>query len=520
MNHPRLCACTLGTLAGFLGCVSAFESRAQITSIAPLTDIPVEEYRVSAEVWGALYQRITGVKSIHLTASGPGTDPVLAILWEFPGRREALRALTQTEWNALLQGIPVVASVPGPILSSDSDFQGAGDANAYDIRSAYVGYDPEGNLVCALLAGGPQNDPRVLVARPSSQATVVMAGDPVPRPFHPDFTGTNFAEFRAPTIVRTNVVIFPAAGQNFSGVYARPIEGGEIRVLAENFAVAGDEFGDIFNAVPAPDGTNVLFTARTGIYAVAPDGSQPVRLLTAGGEYSPGKVWNQPGSIDAESTTIVFEAYDQDFRPGVFQVRNFAAPSHEWTVTLVAGAGTPVPGGSGKLAGAQRPIVFGDLTIFEGFGPTGFLGTFGARDGTVFPVLRRGDLLDGKPVSIGVYYQGSLLGNQLGLSVQFQDLTSAPYLVTFGDPPALARFLPGTADYSPTGGFTATITGEPGRAYQLEFADPTEPFRIVPSNVSWSAVGPPAPLVNPEQRVHDPGAAGQPGRLYRLRSAP
>lgn len=520
MNHPRPRAHTLGALAGCLGCFPAFESRAQITSIAPLADIPVEEYRVSAEVWGALYQRITGVKSIHLTPSDPGSDPVLAILWEFPGRRDALRTLTQIEWNVMLQGVPVVAGVPGPIVSSDSDFQGVGDANAYDIRSVYVGHDPEGNLVCAMLAGGPQNDPRVLVARPSSQATVAIAGDPVPRPFHPDFTGTNFTEFRSPTIARTNLVVFPGAGQNFSGVYARPIEGGEIRVLAENFAVAGNEFGDIFNAVPAPDGSNVLFTARTGIYSVAPDGSQPVRLLTAGGEYTPGEVWNLQGSIDAEGTTLVFDAYDENFRSGVFQVRNFDSPSNELTVTLVAGASTSVPGETGRFSGAQRPIVFGGLTIFEGFGPTGFLGVFGARDGTVFPVLKRGDRLDGKPVSIGVYYPGSLLGNQLGLAVQFQDLTSAPYLVTFGGPPAIVRFLPGTAYYSPTGGFTATIAGEPGRTYQLEYADPSAPFRIVPPVVSWNAVGPPVSLVNPEQPVHDPDAAGHPGRVYRLKSAP
>ena len=491
--------------------------QAQVVSVQQLLDVQVEAYRVDPEVWGELYQRITGVSSIQLTESSPGSDPVLAILWEFPGRRTAALAITQTEWDVVLMGglPPLLERMPRP--SSETDFDGADDPTNYRIVTTYAGKDPEGKGVFAMLVQNDAFEQYVVLARTDLASTVIRRGDKVPRSEEPDpiLVGGEFTEFRSPVLHGAHVV-FAGSGRNFTGVYTRPIDGGELSVLAESFLPIGNRYGTIHSTDVGEDGT-IYFTSNKGIYSTRTEGADPQLIASVGSEYAPGKGWSNPTTLEVDGDQMVFGAYDAGQRPSVFWIQNLSSSPAEVSVSYIAGGETPIPGGLGNFAATQLPILSGNSVVFEGYGRTGYLGVFGSgADGIVFPILKRGDLLDGKSVSLGGYQNGSLLGHTLGLAVQFQDFTSAPYLVTLRGGEPEIEFIRGIAAFSPQLGFRASFTGKVGKTYQLEFAE-NAPLESS-SDPTWIPLGTSTVEETGIGVLNDPAAINKPSRLYRVTS--
>jgi hypothetical protein len=440
---------------------------------------------------------------------------------EFPGRIDGVGHAALSQWNAVDGSGGAVVPDGFTGFGSHTDFGGPGDPGVYAFQSLDGQLDSQGRVRCAVIGRDQSFQSTVFFVQnvgPSPEVTVkyktiAKAGDAVPRASTPAFTGTTFTEFRSP-LLTTDGVVFAGAGQNFTGAYAYPTEGdgGPVTVVAESFALETGGVGGISDVAERGDGT-LLVAGTEAIVALEREGGTVVAVLDSG-IWPEHPSFSNIQSIDADGDRVVIGAYDEQFRPAVYEIgiQNLGGTPPEVTVKYIAGADTPIPGGTGNFSGAQLPAVSDELVVFEGFGSSGYIGAFAAQGEDVFPIVKRGDVLDGGNVSLAAYQDGSLLGNQLGLAVFFDDFTSAPYVVTIGEAtgPELPEFVPGSLTFSPAGGFAATARGPVGATFAIE----SKSGDVLQS--PWTEIGE-VFFREAEQVILDPAGVNK-SKLYRFRA--
>jgi len=274
-------------------------------------------------------------------------------------------------------------------------------------------------------------------------SNVVKVGDsvpPRPSPTPPGATATITA--LSNVAIAQDYVAFAASGAGFTGAYAKKISDGVVRTVAENFG--SNQYGSI-SAVAMHGEREVIFSAN-GFYRGDAEGATAPTLITS--------------AIGGTLTDI-----DGDFAG----VMGFQSGYKVWKLNLLNGSfqtivqqGDPRPGG-GIFSVVQRPGISPDMVVFEGFDENfAYIGIFAWVNGTILPIARKNDMLDGKIIQFPVFEPGAVDGNRMGFVAHFTDGTAGAYVASIGATQLSAAVSRKTHAGAGTFDIPLPLTGLPG----------------------------------------------------------
>lgn len=168
--------------------------------------------------------------------------------------------------------------------------------------------------------------------------------------------------------------------------------------------------------------------AVAGLYYDRNDGVGP-RLIADTSTAVPagsGNFMNFAGS-DADGLDVAFVGRDSSNISGVY------AGTDSANLRVVVNRTTPVPGESGNFLGVSNPLAYNEgVILFSGFWSGGGFGLFAEAGGTIYSVLKKGELLDGKVVEQAYCRTQNKDGRNLLILVRFQQgFAPALYWVTY-----------------------------------------------------------------------------------------
>jgi hypothetical protein len=288
----------------------------------------------------------------------------------------------------------------------------------------------------------------------SEISNVVRVGDSVPERASPTRSnaGTTIDSLHggagttinslAAVAIAPDYVAFAASGSGFTGAYARKISDGVMRTVAENFA--SNQYGSIYSVAMHGD-RDVIFSAN-GFYKGDAEGATEPTLITS--------------AIGGTLTDV-----DGDFAG----VMGFDSGYKVWKLNLLNGTfqtivqqGDPRPGG-GIFSVVQRPGISPDMVVFEGFDENfTYIGIFAWVNGTILPIVRKNDMLDGKIVQFPAFEPGAVDDNLMGFVAHFTDGTAGAYLASVGITDVTAAVSRKTHGSAGTFDINLPVTGSPG----------------------------------------------------------
>jgi hypothetical protein len=272
---------------------------------------------------------------------------------------------------------------------------------------------------------------------------------------------TNFLELYGPSPSRSGPVAF--IGIDFDdledGVYTG--SGGPLARVAdtstrvpgraENFEyfyeVRADREKVVFVADSSSDSGVYLHDTVTGALSRVADTSTPVPGLT---EDFTGFADGLHG-LDLDGATVAFIGSFDSSRVGAGGV--YVADVASGLITPIADTDARIPNGEGEFRDAFTAVAVDDGHIAFGYGLDGnprtrpptpqtpFFGVYTNLGGLLEPLLRAGDVLDGKVVGRAFVGSEGLDGNQIAISVVFTDDSEAIYVATLIPEPASLALL-------------------------------------------------------------------------------
>ncbi|PCJ54862.1 MAG: hypothetical protein COA70_04005 [Planctomycetota bacterium] len=169
------------------------------------------------------------------------------------------------------------------------------------------------------------------------------------------------------------------------------------------------------------------FGAVNGLYLMENNGLGP-QVVADTSTAVPGGAGNfmNFASADFDGTEVAFMGRDSNNAGALY------AGTSPANIRRVAGAGTPVPGEVVNFLGISNLVAIdGGAMAFSGYWSGGD-GLFVSQNGVISSVVKRGDVLDGRPVQQAFCRPGSMDGNFLLVDVRFlvgMSLKPALYLV-------------------------------------------------------------------------------------------
>jgi hypothetical protein len=274
-------------------------------------------------------------------------------------------------------------------------------------------------------------------------SNVLKVGDAVPpRPSPTPPGATNTITALSNVAIAQDYVAVAASGAGFTGAYAKKISDGVVRTVAENFST--NQFGMI-SQVGMHGDREVIFAAN-GFYRGDAEGATTPTLITS--------------AIGGTITDI-----DGDFAG----VMGFQSGYTVWKLNLINGnvqtivqQGDPRPGG-GIFSVVQRPGISPDMVVFEGFDENfAYIGIFVWVNGTILPIVRKNDVLDGKVVQFPAFEPGAVDGNRMGFVAHFTDGTAGAYVASVGATQLTAAVSRKTHGSAGIFDINLPLTGTPG----------------------------------------------------------
>ncbi len=255
------------------------------------------------------------------------------------------------------------------------------------------------------------------VATDTSYFTAAQVGDSVPpRPSPtPPGVGTTFTSFGA-VAAAGNYAGFIGNGQDFSGIYAKNLSDGILRTVAEGLGL-GNPYGQIYE-VFFHGATEVIFRCDTGIYRGDAEGATTPAPVITNSQPLIGVLTDLDGDLAAVVDTDLLRV-------------NLAAETQQRVVRV----GDLIPGsGSGETFGLlQRAAISPAMMVFEGFNQNlEYAGLFAWVNGTVLPIVRPGQMLDGRTVQTLGFQAAAVDANAMAFTAYFDDGTAATYLARIG----------------------------------------------------------------------------------------
>ncbi len=351
------------------------------------------------------------------------------------------------------------------------------------------------------------------VVTEDSAFRIAEIGDEVPTRQNPapNGTGSTFTEFDSFSVsLSARYVAYKGRGEFFNGIYTQSFDGtpGARFTVGESFALDPANFGEMFGCFFRGD-REVIFGTDDGIYRGDAEGATPPEIILENGtEYEPGKFYRSGLLHHASGDWAAIAGSGDNFISTIFLLNLV-----DLSVTQIAQQGEAMPGG-GTFGFVQRPAVSETQVVFEGFDDGfQFAGIFSRRLDTweLDPILRVGDIFDGREVRTVSFYPGALDGNIVGFVAYYTDDSSGAYLATmdfadfmvpFGN--LSTRLAVGTGDRAGIGGFINTLN--PTMA-----ANATAPLNVGAKQVVIRAIGPSlgafgvdGPLADPVLELHLP----------------
>lgn len=131
-------------------------------------------------------------------------------------------------------------------------------------------------------------------------------------------------------------------------------------------------------------------------------------------------------SVSGEN--VAFNAFGQSGQQGIYAII-------DGQLKLLADTSTPIPGGAGTFTAFPAfsgPAISGGIVAFEGFGPPGQNGIYAHIGGSLTKIVASGDTINGKVVNRAGFSPDGLDGNQLAVTVVFDDESWAIFRVVDG----------------------------------------------------------------------------------------
>lgn len=270
------------------------------------------------------------------------------------------------------------------------------------------------------------------VVTEDSAFRVAEVGDSVPgrKTPPPVGTGSTWTEFDSFSLnLNGEYIAYKGVGDLFNGVYTHRFSDGERFAVAESFVLEPGNIGAVFGVFFQLD-NKVIFGATGGIYRGDPEGAAPAELILENGtEYAPGKFFNsgQLHHVSDDEAAIVGSGENS---LTTIWLLNLGDLSLEQMVQ----EDEEIPDGGGATFGfLGRPGVTPEMVVFEGFDQSfQFLGLYARMRDTweLTPVLRVGDVFDGREVGAVTYFPGALEGKSLGVTAYYTDGSHGAYLLT------------------------------------------------------------------------------------------
>ena len=344
------------------------------------------------------------------------------------------------------------------------------------------------------------------VVTEDSAFRVAEIGDAVPpRPIPaPNGTGSTFTEFDSFSLsLSASYVAFKGRGEFFNGIYVHQFDGtpGALFTVGESFTLDPANFGETFGCFFRGD-REVIFGTDDGIYRGDAEGATPPEVILENGtEYEPGKFFNTGGLHHVSGDQAVIAGSGDSFISTIFLLNLV-----DLSVIQIAQAGEAIPGG-GTFGFVQRPAVSENQVVFEGFDEGfQFAGIFSRRLDTweLDPILRVGDIFDGREVRTMSFYPGALDGEVVGFVAYYTDDSSGVYLATMASDFVVpygnisTRGMVSTGDRVLIGGFLNTLSPSPTPP------PPAGPLSVGAKQVIVRAIGPSLGAFGVEGPLDDP----------------
>ncbi len=268
------------------------------------------------------------------------------------------------------------------------------------------------------------------VVTEDSAFRVAEIGDEVPTRAipPPNGTGTTFTEFDSFSLaLSATYVAFKGRGEFFNGAYTQRFSDGVTFTATESFALDPGNFGEIFGLFFHGQ-RDLVFGSGDGIHRADAEGATPPEIILENGtEYEPGKFFNSGLLHHVAGDQAVIAGSGDNFISTIFLLNLV-----DLSVIQIAQQGEAMPGG-GTFGFVQRPAVSETQVVFEGFDDGfQFAGIFSRRLDTweLDPILRVGDIFDGREVRTVSFYPGALDGDVVGFVAYYTDDSSGVYLAT------------------------------------------------------------------------------------------
>ncbi len=340
------------------------------------------------------------------------------------------------------------------------------------------------------------------VVTEDSAFRVIQAGDPVP-----DFAGETFSDFDSFTpSLSVSYVAFQGRFFSGQGLFTQRFSDGKYFQVASSLTLDPNNFGGIIGSYIHND-TDVVFGTSDGIYQGDVEGRTPAEnILPNDTEYEPGKFFRSGVfSHGADDQIIIYGSGDN------FLTTIFTLNLNDHSIRQVAQEGEAIPGG-GTFYSVANPDVSADMAVFEGYGPSPsaqFLGLFARMLDTweLEPILRVGDIFDGREVKTVIFHPGALDGKVVGTVVNYTDGSSGAYLLTMNYDSIApydnlsTRLFVGGGDNAGIGGFINTLKPGPNQTVPLDVGAKQVVVRAI--GPSLGALGVAGPLADPVLELRD-----------------
>lgn len=164
-----------------------------------------------------------------------------------------------------------------------------------------------------------------------------------------------------------------------------------------------------------------------GVYVDQNDGLGPQVLVDTTTPIPNGTGdFNNFADFDIDQGRIVFAGRDSNQQSWLY---NGTGPSN---LQEIVGPATQVPGETVNFLGISNPVAYdNDIILFSGYWGVAGFGLFANHNGTVYEVLKKGDILNGLTVEQAYCWPQSLAGRNAVLDVRFPGFNSSLYLMEF-----------------------------------------------------------------------------------------